>query len=161
MYFNFYGRDIESGISLPVYAIKVNLFTNINSEEYLDVLGRTILKLVKIGKVVEERELAKLLGFEGPLQKIVEFSIKDLIKDGIILLDEEKKVVKIREMNIKAKSYYALYDSFNKNILECFIPEDRFDEIKKSRNEFIKDENIYKFDEGNKPFGQEIGRTHV
>ena len=103
MYFNFYGRDIESGISLPVYAIKVNLFTNINSEEYLDVLGRTILKLVKIGKVVEERELAKLLGFEGPLQKIVEFSIKDLIKDGIILLDEEKKVVKIREMNIKAK----------------------------------------------------------
>lgn len=150
MYLNLYGKDIEAGISLPVKAIKLNLFTNISSEDKLDILGRTILKIIKIGEVIDKEEIAKMLGFVGPLEKIVGFVIEDLKKNLIIDVAENGELIKIDNMSSESKVYYALYDLYNKNILECFIPEERFNELKWAKNDFIKEKNIYRFEDNSR-----------
>lgn len=158
MYLNFYKRDLEVAVALPIYAIKVNVYENINKEKPLDILSRTVLELIKIYKEADVKKIAKMLGFEGKYERAIVYSIADLKKAQIIKLDERNKLIEEKEIHVKVNSYYAIYDSMNKNILECLIKEDTFNSIKFYKNEFLKSENIYKFNEDRKPHEQIVSK---
>jgi len=128
MHINFFGRNIENGILLPVYVLKVNLYEDVDVESDIDELAFLIIQLLKKGEKVDAKNICRKIGIPIKYEKLIFHEINELKDKNIIKLNSEEVLVNDIKFNKpKSSVFYTLYDRINRSVMEVLIPEKYFE----------------------------------
>lgn len=149
MYINYYGKNVLNSIVLPVYLFEIKVkSSNKSDNSNLDVLGEAILGLLEENQVIDIMYISNLLGIPGKYKKLIEYEINELCDAGNIIIDENKKVLKLNNVvEAYLESFYVIYDKINKIFLDAIIPKSELDKKIFYRDEEIKTADNYIIEE--------------
>lgn len=144
MHINFFGSNIEYGILLPVYVLKVNFYEDTEIKDTIDELAFLIIQLLKKDEKVDEKIICRKIGIPIKYEKLILHEINELKDKNIIKVNKDGILIEdIKFKKRENKVFYTFYDRFSKQLMEVLIPQNHFERMY-GRIRNFNEKNFYK-----------------
>lgn len=147
MYINYYGKNIENSIVLPVYVYEIkvrSILPRDRKKNNVDVLGEAILGLLDGMESIDIDYLANTLGIPSKYKKLLQYEVNELSDNGYITTDENGKILSLNKLDEKElENFYVIYDRVNNLFLDCIVSKNELDKRMIYRDENLNSENNY------------------
>lgn len=141
MYVNFYGNKIEYAISVPVLVYKISAYIRNYNFENTDILGDTIIKLIKENEKLDINHITRMIGIPNKYKKLVEYEINELLDSNKIKVNSDNVIID-KNVSVKEKrEFFVIYDKENNVFLSCIIPYKDFMMYYLVKDNFPKDKS--------------------